>query len=143
MSRTPARLDTCNAFALRQATRHVSQLYEQHLAKAGLTGNQFSILGHLVTNGDLTMAQLAELLVMDRTTLVRALGPMKRDGLVVHRPREKGTRQLLLGLSDAGKARFQQALPHWAAAQAAFEARIGADAALAMRRQLLALTDSV
>lgn len=73
--------DDC--FAVRQAARRLSQLYERHLSAAGLTPTQFSILGALGARGangvsagalapSLTMAQLARTMVMDRTTLLRA-----------------------------------------------------------------------
>jgi hypothetical protein len=39
--------ERCNALALRQATRHVSQFYDQHLAAFGLKGTQFSIVAKL------------------------------------------------------------------------------------------------
>jgi hypothetical protein len=37
----------CNCLALRQATRHLSQIYDRHLAEAGLRGSQYSILSKL------------------------------------------------------------------------------------------------
>ena len=37
----------CNCLALRQAARHVSQLYDQHLAEVGLRTSQYSILAKL------------------------------------------------------------------------------------------------
>ena len=72
--------DDC--FAVRQAARHLSQLYERHLSAAGLTPTQFSILGTLGRVSSLTMVELAGALVMERTTLVRALRPLLRGGLV-------------------------------------------------------------
>ena len=37
----------CNCLALRQAARHISQLYDQHLAEVGLRTTQYSILSKL------------------------------------------------------------------------------------------------
>jgi hypothetical protein len=34
----------CNCFAIRQAARYVSQLYERHLSGVGLTGAQFTLV---------------------------------------------------------------------------------------------------
>ncbi|MGA7817148.1 MarR family winged helix-turn-helix transcriptional regulator, partial [Caballeronia sp.] len=62
------RHDDC--FAIRQAARHISQLYERHLSEVGITPTQFSIVSALDTTPDMTMAELAEAMVMERTTLV-------------------------------------------------------------------------
>ncbi|MDF4240344.1 MarR family winged helix-turn-helix transcriptional regulator, partial [Salmonella enterica subsp. enterica serovar Isangi] len=59
--------DDC--FAIRQAARYVSQLYDRHLAQVGLTITQFSILGRISRGKSLTMKQLADAMVMERTTL--------------------------------------------------------------------------
>ena len=74
------RNDDC--FALRQAARHISKLYERHLSEVGITPTQFSILRTLSRRPGLTMADLSRTLVMDRTTLVRALKPLLRRGFV-------------------------------------------------------------
>lgn len=138
----PQRINTCNAFALRQATRYVSQLYEQHLAPVGLTGPQFSLLAQLEGDG-LTMAELARLLVTDRTTLVRTLQPLQRDGLVVAAPKAKGSRQLIFSLTAEGRDRLKAAMPLWRDAQDAFEGRVGLTEAENLRRQLLKLTQHI
>jgi hypothetical protein len=36
------RLELCNCFAARQASRHLTKLYERHLADAEVTSAQFS-----------------------------------------------------------------------------------------------------
>ncbi|MFP3758107.1 MarR family transcriptional regulator, partial [Cupriavidus sp. SIMBA_020] len=72
--------DDC--FAIRQAARHVSQLYDRHLANVGLTITQFSLLGRLKRAGPMTMKQLADTMRMQRTTLVRTIQPLRRNGLI-------------------------------------------------------------
>src|SRR5271170_7584973 len=74
--------ELCNCLALRQATRHVTQFYDQCLAPAGLRTTQFSILARLRRLGPVTISALAADLVMDRTTLGRNLQPLEREGLV-------------------------------------------------------------
>ena len=37
----------CNCLAIRQAARHVTQFYDQLLARSGLRTTQYSILGRL------------------------------------------------------------------------------------------------
>src|SRR5262249_50242014 len=81
--RSPA-LDrtACNCLALRQAARHVSQLYDSYLASEGLRTTQFSILAKLDRLGPLSINELAKSMIMDRTTLGRAVRPLQRDRLL-------------------------------------------------------------
>jgi DNA-binding MarR family transcriptional regulator len=132
-------LDACNCFATRQAARHITRLYERHLSAAKITSAQFSILVVLGNQSPLTMSELASLLVMDRTTLLRAVKPMQRDALLVSRPGARDTRQLVLALSASGKRKLKQALRLWQTAQSEFESQVGAARAQRMRKDLLTL----
>ena len=139
--KTPSTLATCNCFAIRQAARHVTRLYETHLAQAGLTSAQFSILGALGEAGPLTMADLASALVMDRTTLLRAMKPLQREDLLKSSAGAADPRQLVFALSTAGERRLKEALPLWGKAQEEFEAEIGPRQAAQLRRGLLTLAN--
>ncbi|WP_043203228.1 MarR family winged helix-turn-helix transcriptional regulator [Paraburkholderia acidipaludis] len=130
--------DDC--FAVRQAARHLSQLYERHLSAAGLTPTQFSILGALEHRSSLTMAELGRALVMERTTLVRALRPLLRNGLVAD---AAGTRRRQLALTPAGRERFGIAGEYWRSAQDEFERRFGPQRAAWLRRELFRVTRAV
>jgi DNA-binding MarR family transcriptional regulator len=133
--------DDC--FAIRQAARHISQLYERHLSEADLTPTQFSILVALRHGVNLTMLELAQLMVMDRTTLVRALRPLLRNRLIADEPDGQGTRRLQLTLTRNGQAKLDQAMTHWLAAQDEFERKFGAPQAATLRRELFRLTRDV
>jgi DNA-binding MarR family transcriptional regulator len=136
------RLDLCNCFAARQASRHLTRLYERHLAGAELTSAQFSILVALDEAGEMTMNELASAMVMDRTTLLRAIKPLERDELLVSKPSEDDTRRLVFSLSAAGGRRLKKAFALWSAAQQELEASIGSSEAARLRRDLLALARS-
>lgn len=130
--------DDC--FAIRQAARYVSQLYDHHLSNVGLTITQFSLMGRLERRGAMTMKQLAEAMRMDRTTLVRTLQPLRRNALVSNEALGANGRVRSIALTAAGEARFQAAYTHWTAAQAAFAERFGERRAAALRGELLAVT---
>jgi DNA-binding MarR family transcriptional regulator len=132
-------LDQCNCFATRQAARYVTRLYERHLAGAEVTSAQFSILVLLAEQRGVTMKELATALVMDRTTLLRALKPLQRDGLVNSQRSEGDPRQFILGLSAAGERRFKEATRLWKKAQAEFESEVGPARAARLRSELIAL----
>ena len=118
--------EECNCFALRQAARFVTQLYERHLSQADVTAAQFTILSRLAGRPDATAAELSDDLVMDRTTLVRALQRLQRT--------------LVYRLSAAGVRRYDKAHALWLDAQAEFEQHLKRDRAKALRVELFALT---
>ena len=138
MKKSP-RLEFCNCFAVRQAARHLTRSYERHLSGAELTSAQFSILVSLDDEGEMTMSALAKALVMDRTTLLRALKPLQEEELVVSQPSLGDARRLNFSLSAAGVRRLKKGLALWSNAQQEFEAAIGPGEAARMRRELLAL----
>jgi DNA-binding MarR family transcriptional regulator len=135
-------LDLCNCFAVRQAARHLTRLYERHLSGAELTSAQFSILVALEEAGELTMSELAKALVMDRTTLLRALKPLQEEALILSQPSVADARRLNFSLSADGVRRMKKGFALWSNAQKEFEAAVGSGEAARMRRELLALAKS-
>ena len=133
--------DDC--FALRQASRHISKLYERHLSEAGITPTQFSILRTVSQRPSLTMARLAKAMVMDRTTLVRALKPLLQRGLVVAPSEGQSHRRLRVVLTRRGSAKLDEAVVHWATAQARFERSFGKQQATHLRTELFRMTGNV
>lgn len=135
-----ARETPCNNLALRQASRHVSQLYDRYMAEAGLRGTQFSILAKLSRLGPMPIGKLAEAMVMERTALSRAIGPLERDGLVtVGEGPNKRTRRV--ALTAAGEAKLKAAQIHWRRAQKAFETAFGSANAEGLRATLRRVID--
>lgn len=132
----------CNCLALRQAARHITVLYDRHLAQAGLSTSQFSILAAIHAAPGIGMQELSEQLVMDRTSLVRAIKPLTRDGWVQQLPAADHSRKLVFSLSADGAAKYGEAHEHWTRAQAEFEAGVGRERAAAMRSELAILSKS-
>ena len=128
------RPDLCNALAIRQAARHVSQFYDQCMAPTGLRASQYSILARLKRQGPMTINALAQVLVMDRTTLGRNILPLEREGLIAIQPGRADRRSKELHLTDAGAARLPAAQARWSEAQNRFEASFGAARAAELRR---------
>ncbi|MCJ2084359.1 MarR family winged helix-turn-helix transcriptional regulator [Methylobacterium sp. J-090] len=128
----PMPVALCTCLAVRQGARQLTQLYDRHLAPAGLRVTQYPILARLDRAGPMPINALATWLVLDRTTLGRALRPLVRDGLVaMGTGRDARTREL--SLTPAGTARLAEAVPLWREAQAAFEQCYGADEAATLR----------
>jgi DNA-binding MarR family transcriptional regulator len=131
--------DDC--FALRQASRHISKLYERYLSEVGITPTQFSILRTLGHCPNLTMAELARAMVMDRTTLVRVLKPLLRRNLVAAPAEGHSNRRLRLALTAQGLTKLDEAAAHWATAQACFESSFGQAQAAHLRNELFRMTN--
>src|SRR5260221_10996332 len=89
----------CNCLSLRQATRRVTQLYDQALAPIDLRATQYSLLVQIDSLGPIALNPLAETLVMDRATLGHNVRPLKARGLLrlkvgkVRRSRESALTQ--------------------------------------------------
>jgi DNA-binding MarR family transcriptional regulator len=116
--------DQCAAGTLRRAARSIARVYDRQLASVGLTTTQFSILRTLRRHGTpVPLSALAEELVFERTSLYRALEPMRRDGLVDVSPGLGRAKQV--ALTPGGVRRIAKATPRWAHAQETFVARFG------------------
>lgn len=130
----------CAAGTLRRASRSLARLYDAHLTRAGLTTTQFSILKALERNGgSAPLAELNEELVFERTSLYRALAPLRRARLVtIGSGRDR--RVKVVALTPRARRRIGAAMPHWRAAQRAVVGRFGARAWTSLASDLRALT---
>jgi DNA-binding MarR family transcriptional regulator len=125
----------CNCLVLRQAARHVSQIYDGHLSAVGLKTSQYSILAKLNRLGPLSINELAKSMVMDRTTLGRAVRPLQRDKLLTIGAGDDG-RTRRLKLTTTGQAKLKAAAMQWRDAQKKFEITFGVDASAELRTAL-------
>src|SRR5438045_7744607 len=116
--------EQCAAGTLRRAARSIARGYDRRVPSAGLTTTQFSILVALQRHGiPVALTELAEELVFERTSLYRALEPMRREGLVALSPGVGRAKQV--ALTPGGIRRIAQAMPHWTTAQETFVAHFG------------------
>ena len=116
--------EPCLNLQLRKANRVMSQIYDAYLAPVGIKTSQFSILRaidyfHMTTN-----RQLQEALILDQTSLTRALKPLIRDGYIVVSIDAEDRRQKQLVLSTKGNALLAAALDEWNKAQAHVSERL-------------------
>ncbi|MBB3444497.1 MarR family winged helix-turn-helix transcriptional regulator [Rhizobium sp. BK379] len=104
-----------------------------------MTISQFSLLSVIDNHPNIRVSDLGEIMVMERTTLLRNLKPLQIEGLVTA-SRAKGERGHVFNLTTQGKAKLDQAVPVWNAAQATFEKEFGADRAIRLRDDNLAVS---
>ena len=122
----------CVCFRLRKAARAATQVYDKALEPSGLRVTQFTLMVALALSEELTLSEVAERLVMDRTTLTRNVAPLERDGLVAS-ARGPDRRERYLRVTAAGRRALTRALPLWRRAQAQVVAGIGHGAWRALR----------
>jgi len=132
--------EECTCLAVRQAARHITQLYDQHLAAVGLRTTQYSILVKLRRLGPMTINSLADAMVMDRTTLGRNILPLERDGLISIAPGARDRRSKEIRLTDEGLERLRAGYDGWKKAQKQFAAAFGNERAAGLRALLREVT---
>jgi DNA-binding MarR family transcriptional regulator len=105
--------DACLCLHVQRAARTLSRLFDEALRPVGLTSGQFSLLNALNRPTPPSIAPVAQLLAMDRTTLTAALKPLERDGLVAIAKDPDDRRNRLLRLTDKGREILASAVPIW------------------------------
>lgn len=110
----------------------VTRMYDDALRPVDLRTTQFSVLSHLIQNGDMRVRDLAQGLLLEETTLTRNLRPLEQHGWVTLRA---GTdrREKYVSVTRAGRAVITKAAPLWESVQERLRQRVSAatwDAAL-------------
>ncbi|WP_395666219.1 MarR family winged helix-turn-helix transcriptional regulator [Methylocella sp.] len=125
----------CNCYALRQASRHVTQFYDHALAPSTLRATQYTMLSEIDKRGPISLLPLAEHMVMDRATLGHNLRLLETNGYITLKTGDD-RRSREVSLTKAGRRALAEAEPLWRRAQDAFEAAIGPDQAAKLREAL-------
>jgi DNA-binding MarR family transcriptional regulator len=126
--------------SLRQAARSITQLYDEFLRPSGLTGTQYSALRVIAGREPVSVGELSEIMVMDRTTATRNLRLLERDGLIRLEPGDD-RRTRLARLTPRGRSMLARANHHWAEAQKAVVSRFGKARFETLRDELARMTD--
>lgn len=147
MSATLAALDLsgtgfCASFNFRRTARAVTRLYDQAFQKFGIRSTQFSILIAVAKTQPVSISRVAEILVIDRTTLTRSLGLMQKQDLLSISPRSV-RRQRFLNLTAEGEKVLALVLPEWRKVQERFVQTIGPDYWLKLREELESVSSLV
>jgi DNA-binding MarR family transcriptional regulator len=135
------RLTRCNISAMKKAARRLSLMYDTFLTPTGLKSTQYGILSELNSRGAAlpTVNELAEALVVDRSTLGQNLRPLEREGLVTILTDPKDRRSRLIALTKQGIVKLNEAARYWRMAQDRFEKTFGQEKAAELRSALVAI----
>jgi DNA-binding MarR family transcriptional regulator len=116
--------ENCVCFNLRWVTRAVTQFFDAELRRRGIRPTQTPILNALAAKSGWHMEELSDWLGLERTTLVRNLQPLERDGLVALSGTGRGGR-VSVSLTAKGRKNRERAMPAWRAAQKKVVATLG------------------
>jgi DNA-binding MarR family transcriptional regulator len=111
-----ATMEHCVCANLRSVTRAVTQFFDAEVRQHGIRPTQTPILGALQARNGWGMAELSDWLGMERTTLLRNLRPLQRDGLVRAKGGGRGG-HVELEITQKGRAALAKLLPAWRSAQ--------------------------
>ena len=118
-------MENCVCFNLRWVTRAVTQFFDAEMRRHGIRPTQTPILGALAARSGRKMEELSDWLGMERTTLVRNLRPLQRDGLVRVTGGGRGGK-VELAITEKGRKALAKMLPAWRAAQEKVVETLGA-----------------
>lgn len=115
MSRATDLLEACFCTQIRRLSRIMTRFYNGELRGLGVGIAQLSILSALNRNGPTTLGNLASVLAVERTTLLRNTGLLRRRGWVkaIKRKGERST----IALTSKGQKALVRAVPIWGRAQ--------------------------
>ncbi len=134
--------ENCLCMELRSAARQLTRTYDEVLAPAGVTANQFSLINHIRTGDTPNMKKLAQLSGLDRSTLGRNLQVMERQGLIdIGAGSDARSRQI--SLTADGRRALQRAAPLWNSVQDTLVSRLGQERRAELKVLLQELTTDI
>ena len=102
----------CTCFNLRKATRVVQNLFDEAFRSIGLKGTQFTVLSHIFSYGPISLTKLADIMLLDRTTLARNLAPLAKKGFI-EITQGSDLRTRYIDITEQGRMLLSKALPLW------------------------------
>jgi DNA-binding MarR family transcriptional regulator len=107
--------DCCPALRVRAASRMVTRVYDEALREIGLEMSQLPVLAALAIAGErgLRVTDVARALVMERTSVTRAIRPLEKIGLLRVARSPDDARSKIIVLTRAGERTLRDAYPRW------------------------------
>jgi len=96
-------------FLLHDTTRLIRRRFEMRAAELGLTSSQWRLVVHLMRNGPMPQARLADLLEIEPISVSRLVDRMQEAGWVVREPDPNDRRVRIVSVTDKTRATVAQA----------------------------------
>ena len=116
----------CHCVNMRRASHALTEYYDEALQPYGLSLNQYSLMKHLQWIQPCSVSELARVIRLDRTTLVRNLQSLIDAGLICDE-KEDGKRARKLSCTQKGSQLLAEAIAGWRASQQDLETYVGKD----------------
>jgi len=120
-------IGNCACGNLRKTTRIMSQFYDKNLQSTGLRGTQFILLADISVNENISVNELADMLLMDQTTVTRNIEILRKKGYINVRKGDDDSRRKCISLSESGEEKLNESIPLWRNAQEQIEQGLGAE----------------
>lgn len=127
----------CHCLVSRQIARHVSRIYDRHLAPTGISAGDLAILEFVANEGVIAIPDLAKLMFLERTTLLRNLKPLIQAGYLQTARDPVQKKRHTVSLTEVGERKRIEAHSFWQAAQEEFEQEAGEQKAQDLRGRAL------
>jgi DNA-binding MarR family transcriptional regulator len=114
----------CASFHLRRTARAVTRMYDAALQDTGIRSTQFSILVGIAKHQPVAIGALAEVLILDPTTLTRSLRLLQKEGIISISERST-MRQRFLSMTPKGERVLERSVVAWRKAHERFLVTVG------------------
>ena len=135
------KLENFLCFAVYSTANAVTRAYQPRLAALGLTYPQYLAMVVLWEQENQTVTAIGAKLSLDSGTLTPLLKRLEAAGLITRRRGKSDERQVLIALTDAGRAMKERAEAVPVAMGQAFGCSM--EEAMGMRSELIALRDNL
>jgi DNA-binding MarR family transcriptional regulator len=132
----------CASFHLRRTARAVTRMYDVVMQETGIRSTQFSILVGIAKHQPVAIGALAEVLILDPTTLTRSLRLLEKERLITISERST-MRQRFVSMTPKGERALERSVAAWRKAHERFLATVGPEHWDEMRSDLERLVQVV
>jgi MarR family transcriptional regulator, lower aerobic nicotinate degradation pathway regulator len=105
----PDALRTRTAYLLTRAAQRANAMGEHDLEPLGITPREYTVLAVLAERSPLSQTQIAAILGLDRTTILKLGASLERKGLVTRQRDEHDRRAYAIALTNEGDDAREQA----------------------------------
>jgi DNA-binding MarR family transcriptional regulator len=137
----PERLSARTSYLLGRAASRVQALGERDLEPLGITPREYSVLAVLAEHSPLSQTQVAEILELDRTTILKLGASLERKRLVVRERDANDARAYAVALTPGGDRLREEAFELLLACEARFLAPLDRGERKQLHDLLARLTD--
>lgn len=130
----------CHCLKMRRSAENVIHFYDTILAPSGVTVRQYSLLNVIAEHRGCNVRALAEITLLDRSTLARSLKPLIQSDYITDN-KAAGTRDSVLELTEKGVSVCREAAALWEQAQRKFEEKLSEEQLAALEGALTLLQD--